>query len=159
MPTSFHHGWPKTTWPMWQLCAAMMSLVGYLLKDLDFFNLFAENSQILLIISVIPNLLTFIYLVALVSKQPTQLIVQLNSSLRHIICHTWLIKPSHLKCQLEILMNSNGEFVKCLRFFFYFKLNKFCLKVAHYQKIIHFYSNLQKKVSNQGSDFLKKGYL
>ena len=43
----------------------MMSLVGYLLKDLDFFNLFAENSQILLIISVIPILITFIYLVAL----------------------------------------------------------------------------------------------
>ena len=44
-------------------------------------SLFAENSQILLKISVIPSLLTFIYLVAL------NLLVnnQLNSSLRHII--------------------------------------------------------------------------
>ena len=139
--------------------SSTMSCFGFLLEDSELFILSAENSQILFKIPVIPNLLTFIYLVALVSKQPTQLIVQLNSSLRHIICHTWLIKPSHLECRLEILMNSNGEFVKCLRFFFYFKLNKFCLKVAHYQKIIHFYSNLQKKVSNQGSDFLKKGYL
>ena len=56
-----------------------MSGVGCLLKI--FFVLFAENSQILLEISVITILLTFIYLVALnllVNKQ-------LNSSLRHII--------------------------------------------------------------------------
>ena len=63
-----------------------MSWVGYLLKDSELFILFAENSKILLKISVIPILLTFIYLVALkVSKQPTQLIVQLNSSLWDII--------------------------------------------------------------------------
>ena len=38
-------------------------------------------------LSVIPILLTFMYMVALesISKQPTQLIVELNSSLRHII--------------------------------------------------------------------------
>ena len=42
-----------------------MSWVGYLLKDSELFILFAENSQILLKISVIPILLTFIYLVAL----------------------------------------------------------------------------------------------
>ena len=48
--------------------------------------MFAENSQILLKISVIPILLTFIYLVTLsVSKQSTQLIVQLKSLFRHII--------------------------------------------------------------------------
>ena len=41
----------------------MMSLVGYLLKDLDFFNLFAENSQIIIKIHFIPILLPFIYLV------------------------------------------------------------------------------------------------
>ena len=77
----------------------MMSWVGYLLKDSELFILFAENSQILHKISVIPILLTFIYLVArlylLVNNQlnssstsnhcPTQLIIQLNSSLRHII--------------------------------------------------------------------------
>ena len=56
----------------------MMSWVGYLLKESKLFILFAENSQILLKISV--------------SKEPTELIVQLNSSLRHIIvtlvsCH------------------------------------------------------------------------
>ena len=44
------------------------------------FILFALNSQILLKVSVIPILLTLIYLVAynlFASKQPTQLIVQL----------------------------------------------------------------------------------
>jgi hypothetical protein len=42
----------------------MMSWVGCLLKDAELFILYAENSQILLKISVIPILLTFIYLVA-----------------------------------------------------------------------------------------------
>ena len=58
-----------------------MSWVGCLLKDSEIFVLFAENSQILLKISVIPILLTFMYLVAL------NLLVnnQLNSSLRHMI--------------------------------------------------------------------------
>jgi ABC-type Na+ efflux pump permease subunit len=60
---------------------SMMSWVGCLLKDTELFVLFAENNQILLKISVIPILLTFIHLVAL------NLLVnnQLNSSLRHII--------------------------------------------------------------------------
>ena len=72
---------------MSQLSAATMSSVGCLLKESELFILFAENSQILLKISIIPILLTFVYLVALesVSKQPTQLIVQLNSSLRQVI--------------------------------------------------------------------------
>ena len=58
-----------------------MSWVGYLLKDSELFILFSENSHILLKISVIPILLTFIYLVAL------YLLVnnQLNSSLRRIM--------------------------------------------------------------------------
>ena len=66
--------------------SAMMSCIGCLLKDSELFVLFVENSQILLKISVIPILLTFIYLVALksFSKQPTQLIVELNSSLWHM---------------------------------------------------------------------------
>ena len=62
--------------------SSMMSWVGCLLKDSEvFFMLFAENSQILFKISVIPILLPFIYLVAI------NLLVnnQLNSSLRHII--------------------------------------------------------------------------
>ena len=46
-----------------ELCS-MMSWVGCLLKDSKLFILFAENNQILLKIYVIPNLLTFIYLVA-----------------------------------------------------------------------------------------------
>ena len=59
--------------------SSTMSWVGCLLQDSERFYLICK-------ISVIPILLTFIYLVALkVSKQPTQLIVQLNSSLRHII--------------------------------------------------------------------------
>ena len=75
-----------------------MSRVGYLLKDSKLFILFAENSQIVLKIYVIPILLAFIYLVALYllvfSKQPTQLIIQLTSSLRHIIVT--------INCQTEI---------------------------------------------------------
>ena len=59
----------------------MMSWVGCLPKDSELFILFAGNSQIFLKISVIPILLTFIYLVAL------NMLVNnhLNSSLRHII--------------------------------------------------------------------------
>ena len=58
-----------------------MIWVGCLLTDSELFILFAENSQILIEIFVIPSLLTFIYLVAL------NLLVnnQLNSSLQHII--------------------------------------------------------------------------
>ena len=61
--------------------SSTMSRVGCLPKDSELFILFAEDCQILLKISVIPILLTFIYLVAL------NLLVnnQLNSSLRHII--------------------------------------------------------------------------
>ena len=62
----------------------MTSWVGCLLRDLELFILFAENSQIFLKISLIPILLTFMsFLVAL--KQPTKLNVELNSSLHHII--------------------------------------------------------------------------
>ena len=64
-----------------------MSCVGCLLPDSELFILFAENSQILLKIFVIPILLTFTYLVALdllINKQ-THLIVQLDPSLRHLI--------------------------------------------------------------------------
>ena len=42
-----------------------MSWVGALLKDSELFVLFAENSQILLKISIISIILTFMYLVAL----------------------------------------------------------------------------------------------
>ena len=62
--------------------SSTMSWVGCLLKASELFVLFAESSQILLKISVIPILLTFI---KSVSKQPTQLIVELNSSLWYII--------------------------------------------------------------------------
>ena len=62
-----------------------MSWVGCLVNDSELFILFAENSQILLKISVIPILLTFMYLVAL------NLLVnnKLNSSLRQIIVPFW----------------------------------------------------------------------
>ena len=62
--------------------SSMMSWVGCLLPaDSELFTLFVENSQILLKLSVIPILLTFMYPVAL------NLLVnnQLNSSLRHTI--------------------------------------------------------------------------
>ena len=51
-------------------------------KIQSFFVLFAENSQVLLKISVIPILLTFMHLVALNLLVNNQLIVELNSSLR-----------------------------------------------------------------------------
>jgi hypothetical protein len=47
------------------LLSSTMTSDGCLLKDSELFILFAENSQILLKISVIPILKTFIYLVAL----------------------------------------------------------------------------------------------
>ena len=60
-----------------------MSSVGCLLTDSELFILFAENSQILLKISVITILLTFIYLVALNLLVNNQLnSFQLNSLLR-----------------------------------------------------------------------------
>ena len=61
--------------------SSTMSRVGCLLKYSELFILFSENSQILSKISVIPILLTFMYLVAL------NLLVnnQLNSSLRQVI--------------------------------------------------------------------------
>ena len=67
--------------------SSTMSWVGCLLKDSELFILFEENSQILLNFFLIPILLIFIYLVALnlLVNKPIQLIVQLNSSLRHKI--------------------------------------------------------------------------
>ena len=56
--------------------SSMMNWIGYLQKDSELFILFAENSQILPKISVIPILLTLIYLVAL----NLFVINQLNSS-------------------------------------------------------------------------------
>ena len=68
-------------------------MVVYQISEL--FILFAENRQIILKMSVIPIVLTFMYLVAL------NLLVnnQLNSSLRHIIgtmvSFGELLKPVH----------------------------------------------------------------
>ena len=88
-----------------QLSAAMMSWVGCLLKNSELFIWFAENSQILLKISVVRIFLTGLNLVALesVSKKRTQLIVQLNSLLRQIIeskiSHSWL-QPGRMGGQI-----------------------------------------------------------
>ena len=62
----------------------------FLLKDSELFILFAENSQTLLKIFVIPILLCFIYLVAF------NLLVnnQLNSSLRHIIVTLYVLSDN-----------------------------------------------------------------
>ena len=49
--------------------SSTMSWVGCLLKDSKLFILFAENSQILLKISVILNLLTFIYIMGVYREQ------------------------------------------------------------------------------------------
>ena len=89
--------WPSPVITFWWVFMTIMcsndelsstlSWVCCLLKNSELFILFAINSQILLKISVIPILLTFIYLVAL------KLLVnyQLNSSLRYIIVtQEWL---------------------------------------------------------------------
>ena len=60
----------------------LMSWVGCLLKDSELLILFAENSQILLKISVIPILLTFMYYLVALSLLVRN---QTNSSLRQII--------------------------------------------------------------------------
>ena len=62
---------------VWQ---SMMSWVGFLIKDSDVFILFAENSQILFKTSVIPILLTFLYLVALNMLVNNQLDSSSNST-------------------------------------------------------------------------------
>ena len=87
--------------------SSTMSWVGCLPTDSELFILFAENSQILLKIYVIPILLTFIYLVAL------NLLVnnQLNSSLRHIIVtiadHVDLVKNKIIEFFLYYLVHGN----------------------------------------------------
>ena len=76
--------------------SSTMSWVGCLLKDSELFILFAENSQILLKISVIPILLTFIYLVALNllvnNYRPTQLIIVAHN------CHALVKKRFNTLC-------------------------------------------------------------
>ena len=69
---------------VWQICATMMSWVGYLLKDSEPLIFFAGNSQILLKISVISILVTFIYLLALYLLVNNQLNSLFNST-QHII--------------------------------------------------------------------------
>ena len=63
--------------------SSMMSWVGSLLKDSELFILFAENSQIVLKISVIPILVTFIYLVAINLLVNNQLNSSSNSTHHH----------------------------------------------------------------------------
>ena len=64
-----------------------MSWDGCLLKDSELFILFAENSQILHKIFVIPILFTFIYLVALNLLVNKQLNSTSNSTHN---CHIWV---------------------------------------------------------------------
>ena len=108
---------------MWQLCAAMMSWVrcwvGCLLKDSELFILFAENSQILLKISVNFHVSGSTWSV---SKLPTQLIVQLNSSLWQIIdLKFWSLqfqneKKSRITLELKVksaLWHINVTIIDC----------------------------------------------
>ena len=76
---------------MSKISVPMMSWVGCLRKDSELFTLFTENSQIILRISDIPILLTFMYLIALESvgktnstHRPTQLFIAAHN------CHTCL---------------------------------------------------------------------
>ena len=75
--------------------SSTMSWVGRLLKDSEIFILFADNNQILLKISVIPILLTFMYLVALnlliknhlnSTQRSTQLIIGTHNWYIGILC-------------------------------------------------------------------------
>ena len=68
--------------------SSIVSLVGCLLPDSEFFILFAEHSQILLKISVNPILLTFMYLVALSllsTHRRTQLIIAAHNCHKEVI--------------------------------------------------------------------------
>ena len=105
---------------MWQLCASMMSwvrrwnelVVTCLLKDSKLFILFAKNSQILLKISVMPILVTLIFLVALNLLVNNQLNSSFNSSLRHIIVtkfftQSWrILEPSTYQAMQPVFMAS-----------------------------------------------------
>jgi len=71
-----------------------MSWIGCLLTDSELFILFAEKSQIFLKFSVIPILLTFMYLVALNLLVNNQLlIVKLNSSLWQKLDTLEMVQP------------------------------------------------------------------
>ena len=63
--------------------SSTMSWIGCILKDSEVFILFAENSQILLKILVIPILLTFMYLVRLYQK--TELLNNIKSTRTQLI--------------------------------------------------------------------------
>ena len=84
----------------------MMSWVGYLLTDSEFFLIFfAENSQILLKISVIPILFTFMYLVVLnmlVNNQLNSSLRQKLGTLDNCLTNVWLMPKFWLpdNCQL-----------------------------------------------------------
>ncbi len=66
--------------------SSTMSWVGCLQKDSELFVLFAENGEILLKISVVPILLTFVVLVAL-NLLGNQLIDVSNSNAKDSICN------------------------------------------------------------------------
>ena len=81
---------------LWQVCANELNLsiswVGSLLTDPELFILFSENSQIFLKFSLIPILLTFIYLVALnllvnnqLNSKSTQLIIAAHNCHKHFL--------------------------------------------------------------------------
>ena len=75
----------------------------------DFFILFADI-QILFKISVIPIILNFHVSgsTEFVSKQPSQLIVQLNSSLRHIIVTQHITRAEYFKSFYNLLSIQEG---------------------------------------------------
>ena len=86
-----------------------MSWVGCLLKDSELFILLAENGQIFLKISVIPILLTFMYLVALnllVNKQ----LNSLSNSTHH--CGTKLSQMLYLYPDILFVLGERWQWVK-----------------------------------------------
>ena len=76
--------------------ASILALKKLSLQKSELFILFAENSQTLIKISVI---FILFHWSGTDSKQPTQLIVQLNSSLRHII----VSQISYFPCKENVI--------------------------------------------------------
>ena len=133
--------------PIWQLCAAMKSWVQRLLKYSELFILFAENSQILLKISVIPILLTFIHLVALNLLVNNQLNSSSNSThvwqlcaammtwleLQLIILLTWICL--HCRFFYKLLLETLAEINQILlKMYFIHILSTFMYLLTLYQK-------------------------
>ena len=133
----------------------MISWISCLLKDSDLFVLFAENSQILLKISVIPILLTFMYL--LVNNQLnsslnsthhwTQLIIAAHN------CHTEFFSHSGLVCisRLTLWHSWDGASHPILESDF----SDSCLLLFHWCRLLHLFCTMVSNWNHLWQGFMK----